>query len=110
MNAKKLLLRLFELVAPARRLQVFNGDSLPPRLPFRALVLARDDGEDWCIGMRCPCGCGRKIELLLIEEAAPRWNLGLDEKARPSLTPSIWLRDGCESHFWLRYGRVHWCP
>lgn len=29
MNAKKLLLRLFELVAPARRLQVFNGDSLP---------------------------------------------------------------------------------
>ena len=54
MNAKKLLLRLFELVAPARRLQVFNGDSLPPRLPFRALVLARDDGEDWCIGVRCP--------------------------------------------------------
>ena len=110
MNAKKLLLRLFELVAHARRLQVFNGDRLPPRLPFRDLVRAGHDGEDWCIGMRCPCGCGRKIELLLIEEAAPRWNLGLDEKGRPSLTPSIWLRDGCESHFWLRYGRVHWCP
>eukprot|EP01037_Dinobryon_pediforme_P000433 gene433-434_t len=84
MNAKKLLLRLFELVAPARRLQVFSGDSLPPRLPFRALVLARDD-DDWCIGMRCPCGCGTKIELLLIKEAAPRWDLGLDEKVRNSI-------------------------
>jgi hypothetical protein len=45
MKAKRLLLRLFDFVAPARRLQVLSGDSLPPRLPFRALVLARDDDE-----------------------------------------------------------------
>lgn len=87
MKAKRLLLRLFDFVAPARRLQVLNGDSLPPRLPFRALVLARDDDEDWCVGMRCPCGCGRKIELLLIKEAAPRWDLLLDEKGPPFPDP-----------------------
>ncbi|HTH10805.1 MAG TPA: DUF6527 family protein [Acidovorax sp.] len=60
--------------------------------------------------MRCPCGCGRKIELLLIKEAAPRWDLDLDQKGRPSLTPSVWLRDGCQSHFWIRKGKVRWCP
>ncbi|WP_307174508.1 DUF6527 family protein [Hydrogenophaga pseudoflava] len=60
--------------------------------------------------MRCPCGCGRKIELLLINEAEPRWDLLLDEEGRPSLAPSVWLRDGCHSHFWIRKGKVRWCP
>jgi len=27
-------------------------------MPRRDLVLAREDDEDWCVGMRCPCGCG----------------------------------------------------
>jgi hypothetical protein len=39
---------------PRRRLRVIEGDSLPVRMPLRDLVLARDDGEDWCVGMRCP--------------------------------------------------------
>lgn len=110
MNAKGLLLQLIEIIAPARRLQIVSGDSLPLKLPFRGLVLARDQDEDWCVGLRCPCGCGRNIELLLIKEAAPHWDLVLDQRGRPSLTPSVWLRDGCQSHFWFRHGRVHWCP
>ena len=50
-------------IAPRRRLRVIDGDSLPSHLPRRDLVLARDGDEDWCVGMRCPCGCGRSIEL-----------------------------------------------
>lgn len=110
MNAKKLLLRVFDFMAPSRVLKVIDGDSLPDRLPVRDLVLAREQDEDWCVGMRCPCGCGRKIELLVIEEAKPRWDLDVDPKGRPTLSPSVWLRDGCRSHFWVRSGRVRWCP
>jgi hypothetical protein len=94
---------------PRRGLQVVEGDSLPERLPRRDLALAREGDEDWCVGMRCPCGCGETIELLLIREAKPRWDLLVDPSGRPSLKPSVWLQRGCRSHFWLRHGRVEWC-
>jgi hypothetical protein len=96
-------------IAPPRHLRVVEGDSLPKQLPRRDLVLARDGDEDWCVGMRCPCGCGQTIELLVILEAAPRWDFSVDNKGRPSLSPSVWLQKGCHSHFWLKNGRVEWC-
>ncbi|MBU1358731.1 MAG: hypothetical protein KKC85_17480 [Gammaproteobacteria bacterium] len=94
---------------PWRRLRVTDGDTLPARLPSRDLVVARDDGEDWSVGMRCPCGCGDTIELMLVAEAKPRWSLTFDRRGRPSLSPSVWRRAGCRSHFWVRGGRVDWC-
>lgn len=98
-----------ERFSPRRRLRVIDGDSLPPRLPRCDLVLAREDGEDWCVGMRCPCGCGYVIELLVVAEAKPRWNVKVGANGLPTLSPSIWLQKGCRSHFWVRDGRVHWC-
>lgn len=96
-------------IAPRRRLIIIQGDSLPKRLPRRDLVLAREDGEDWCVGMRCPCGCGDPIELLIIQEAKPRWDIIVSKDGRPTLSPSVWRKKGCRSHFWLRAGRVEWC-
>lgn len=93
---------------PPRRLIVVKGDTLPSKMPFRNLVLARDDGEDWSVGMRCPCGCERAIELLVIHEARPRWDLKVDANGLPSLSPSVWLTTGCKSHFWLKDGKVIW--
>lgn len=94
---------------PRRRLRIIKGDSLPTRLPRRDLVLAHDDGEDWCVGMRCPCGCGAAIELLVVAEAKPRWDVKIDGNDIPTLTPSVWLQKGCRSHFWVRKGRIYWC-
>lgn len=98
-----------EKLMPRRRLRVIAGDSLPKRLPRRDLVLARDDGEDWCVGLRCPCGCGDSLELLVVAEAKPRWDIAIDKMGKPSLSPSIWRKTGCHSHFWLSNGRVRWC-
>ena len=100
---------LTDALIPARKLEVIEGDSLPKHLPRRNLVLAREDGEDWCVGMRCPCGCGRTIELQVFPEARPKWKLSCDEKNRPTLHPSVWVKDGCKSHFWLREGQILWC-
>ena len=107
--ARKQLLRIYDSLGPARSIQIIAGDDLPARLPRRALVLAREGGEDWCVGMRCPCGCNRRIELLVVAEARPRWDVVIDQYGRPTLTPSVWLRDGCESHFVICRGRVKWC-
>lgn len=109
MTIAQWLRRTWEKLTPARRLQIIKGDSLPAVLPRRDLVLARDDGEDWCVGMRCPCGCGRTIELLVIPEAKPRWDIKVDGRGYPTLSPSVWLQKGCRSHFWVRNGRVTWC-
>ncbi|UUZ74032.1 hypothetical protein LP415_03550 [Polaromonas sp. P1(28)-8] len=69
----------------------------------------RDDGEDWSVGFRCPCGCGETIELALLQGVKPRWNLTTSHDGLPTLHPSVWRRSGCRSHFWLRNGLVHWC-
>lgn len=74
---------------PYRRLRIVEGDSLSSQLPRRDLVLVRDDGEDWCVGMRCPCGCGHVIELLVVAEAKPRWDVSVDARGKPTLTPSV---------------------
>lgn len=100
--------RLIDRVLPARRLRIVTGDSLPLTLPRRDLVLARDEEGDWCAGLRCPCGCGHIIELMLLREVTPRWDLSVDGAGRPTLHPSVWLQRGCRSHFWLRNGRIHW--
>lgn len=102
------LRRTWQSYGPRRRIRIVPGDSLPGKLPSRDLVLARDDGEDWCVGFRCPCGCGALIELLVVEGARPRWDV-LIQRNRPTLKPSVWRNVGCRSHFWVRDGRIIWC-
>jgi hypothetical protein len=108
-GTRKFARRTWDRWGPAWRLRVVEGDAIPPRLPGRAVVLLRDDGEDWSVGLRCPCGCGDSIELMLVPEAKPRWDISVDDVNRPSLRPSVWRRTGCRSHFWLRGGRILWC-
>jgi len=108
-RVRKLWLRLWGRYGPRRRVIVVEGDSLPSELPERDLVLAEEDGERWCVGVRCPCGCGHAIELLVIAEAKPRWDISVSADAYPTLRPSVWLRSGCKSHFHIRDGRILWC-
>lgn len=105
---RKFLYKLFGFFNIARKITIVESDSLPEKLPYFHILLAREDDEDWCIGMRCPCGCGQIIELMTIREAKPRWDLSVDGKGRPSLKPSIWLKKGCCSHFWIINGKVLW--
>jgi len=109
MRKPKWLLKLLETLLPARRISIIESDTPPDILPWRNIVLAREDHDDWAVGFLCPCGCGKKLELLLIKEAKPHWKLEIDESNRPTLHPSVWLKVGCKSHFWIRKGKVTWC-
>jgi hypothetical protein len=103
------LRRLLARFTPRLKLTIFEGDSLPSQLPRRGLFLAREAGENWCVGLRCPCGCGDRLEMMLLEHVRPRWEVTLDGKGRASLHPSVWRRDGCRSHFWVHAGKIVWC-
>lgn len=102
-------LRLWGRFGPRRNLHIVNSDTPPETLETRDLYLAREDGEDWAVAMRCPCGCGDQLELLLIEEASPHWMLKNTSTNFPTLHPSVWRKTGCKSHFWVRNGRIIWC-
>lgn len=94
---------------PSYSLLYVEGDELPEILPRRTLVVAREGAELWSAGMRCPCGCSRKIELMLLADVKPRWDLHVGQSGKPTLSPSVWATNGCRSHFWLRNGKVVWC-
>jgi hypothetical protein len=66
------------------------------------------DGEQWSVAMRCPCGCTAVIQLNLHSEGRPRWKLTCHKDGSVSLFPSVWRRVGCGSHFFLRRGRIEW--
>ncbi len=86
-----------------------EGDELPEIIQGHELVVARDAGTLWSAGLTCPCGCGKRLELMLLKEVQPRWDLTVDRDGLPSLQPSVCLKDGCKSHFWLKNGKVLWC-
>lgn len=108
MKQPRWFLKLKEILLPARRIIIIESDTPPQKLPWRNIVLAREASEDWAVAFYCPCGCGKRLELLLIKEAKPNWAISIDKKDRPTLQPSVWLKRGCKSHFWLRQGRVVW--
>lgn len=106
---RRMMLRAVDRLLPARRIVPIQGDELPARLPRRDVLLANDDGEPYLIGMRCPCGCGRRLEMIVSSDITPHWKVSADKRGRATLDPSVHVRVGCLSHFWLRNGRVRWC-
>lgn len=100
--------RLISKFAPRRKLILFEGDSLPAKLPRRDILLAQEEGENWCVGLHCPCGCGDRLEMMVLDGVKPRWDVFLDHRKRVSLHPSVWRLDGCRSHFWIIAGKVFW--
>lgn len=99
---------IVELLAPARKVVRIEADAPPEHMPARHLVLLTEGSEEWSVVMLCPCGCGDNVELPLFAEARPRWHLRTDARGRATLHPSIWRKDGCRSHFFVRAGRVSW--
>jgi len=83
--------RMIAGLAPRRSLKVVKGDMLPERLPFWNLVMARDGDEDWSVGLRCPCGCAQRLEMMLLKEVKPRWDLSVDPRGHVSCI----RRSGC---------------
>ncbi len=78
------------------------GDRL--RLPGDAALIVREQPR-WLI-LKCPCGCGDEIPLILDRRTGAAWRLYSDKKQRLTLFPSVWRRSGCMSHFIVRDSRI----
>lgn len=95
--------------APSRPFRAAAVDDVPALLAPGVVYLVGEGGHLWCAALRCPCGCGATIQLGMLREARPCWSATVHADGTVSLTPSVWRRVGCRSHFVLERGRIRWC-
>lgn len=83
--------------------------DFPDEWKEKTVYLLGTPGNEWLAGLLCPCGCKKRIELVLLPEERPRWNLTIHKKRTLSIRPSVWLKKDCKSHFFLTEGNIMWC-
>jgi hypothetical protein len=103
----RLVLRLFGF---GPHYSVIICDDVPDKPAEKRLYVVGEKSVYWQAAMKCPCGCGDLIQLPLTQDARPRWRAQVDKVTSPSLSPSVNRTTGCRSHFFLREGRIVWCP
>jgi hypothetical protein len=96
------------IVDTRRPLQVECVDESPDVVDAGKLYLVGDPALPWSAVFSCPCGCKETIALSLIRDDSPRWRVRRHIDGTVSLSPSIWRIRGCESHFYVRRGKIVW--
>ncbi|WP_141211775.1 DUF6527 family protein [Pseudanabaena sp. SR411] len=89
--------------------KVYKVDDLPETLISSRLYVVGEGDYLWYAAMLCPCNCQAILYMNLSPDERPKWSLSSDVHNKATLKPSIWRKVGCESHFWLRDGKIYWC-
>lgn len=83
--------------------------DLPVQIPEWKIFIMADGIYLDSLAFKCPCGCNTTIFLNLLSDAKPRWKYRITKKGNISISPSVWRKVGCKSHFFIREGRIDWC-
>lgn len=70
-------------------------------------VVSFEGNYKWAY-LRCPCPRHDLIRLNLSRAKRPQWTVRINEDGVPDVSPSVWQKDGCFSHFWIKNGKVVW--
>lgn len=93
---KRVFLKYFNLLLDKilyRSFVLIEGDSLPKQMPLRTIVVAAEDDEFWCVGLKCPLWLWLHNRVApVIKEAKPRWDIKFDSQNKISLHPSVFLK------------------
>ncbi len=71
-------------------------------------IVGADGYRKWAY-FCCPADHDEIIQLSLMPQRRPRWEVSIDFLARPTINPSVWQLEGSHAHFWVKQGRVEWC-
>ena len=86
--------------------QVFAGDDVPDRLPYRGVVLVGAPDTTWAV-FDCPCRTEHRLLLNLHKSRRPLWRI--TSRKPLSIFPSIdniTAKRRC--HFTIHTGKVTW--
>ena len=100
---------LHRWLSARRRLRYERVEEFPDPLEPSTLYVAGEEPHIWAAAMLCPCGCNDVIQLNLLKQASPSWNVQHHSDGSVSLMPSVWRTKGCRSHFFVRNSRIDWC-
>jgi hypothetical protein len=103
------LARWFRLVVDARPPWGSKRvDDVPDTVELETVYIVGEGRAPWSAVFVCPCGCQEVISLSLIGDDHPRWRSRLHLDGTVTLSPSIWRKRGCRSHFFIRRGKIVW--
>ena len=83
-----------------------DQDSMEPGVIY---VVGGRGYQKWAY-FRCPAKRDEIVQLALMPKHRPRWEVKGDWLGRPSVHPSVRQLEGSYAHFWIRQGRIDWCP
>jgi hypothetical protein len=83
-----------------------STDSIVPGVIY---VLGGPGYQKWAY-FRCPAKADEIIQLSLMPGHRPRWEVRTDWLNRPTIHPSLRQLEGSYAHFWVKRGRIEWCP
>jgi hypothetical protein len=95
-----------------RKFHALNCSEIknPKSIEDHVIYIISSGGHKKWIQLRCPCGCGEIILLNLSSSRRPTWRVRTTYLGRVTISPSIWRTEGCKSHFFIRDGKIDWCP
>lgn len=80
--------------------------EVPKKTGALIFLVERGGHAQWAV-FDCPCCRGHRLTVSLRESDHPHWT-AKRHGARLSLYPSLWLKENCKSHFWIRENKVSW--
>lgn len=60
----------------------------------------------YSVAFVCPCNMGHIVQLSLHQDEHPYWNVQFHINGTVTLKPSIWYKNGCRSHYFVKRGLV----
>lgn len=91
----------------SHHLKIKRVEDEPNLIASKKLYIIGEDNFPAFAIMLCPCGCKNKIYLNLISGDKPTWSIS-ESRGIPTITPSIWRKVGCKSHFFVHSGKIFW--
>jgi hypothetical protein len=86
--------------------RVSSMSAIPADIARDIYLVEKGRRRAWAV-FNCPCGRGHRLVVNLSTSRRPHWTVSV-RKGLASMWPSLWLKQQCRSHFWIRRNRVYW--
>ena len=83
-------------------------EDVPIKIHKKTVYILGGKNHPFQVIMRCPRFCKKNIYLNISKQYKKRWNVVKHKNGTISISPSIWIKDQCNCHYWFRKGRIFW--
>ena len=104
-----LLIWLGVISRPDLLIRIVSDHPAPESIEPGCIYVVGERGYKKWAYFRCPADKKEIIQLSLMQNHRPKWDVTIDSLNRPTVYPSVRQLDGSYAHFWIKKGCVEWC-